>query len=846
MNKDMLNKITPYITAIILFLIISFAYFPDVLQGKRLNQHDKQTYKGSAQEILEYEKETGERSLWTNSSFGGMPSYLVANYAPNNWTSKIYNTIDFNHKYRPASFIFLALISFFIALLLFGVKPWLSLIGAFAFAFSSYYFIIIEAGHITKVAAMAFMPPIIAGIYHAYNKKVFIGSVIMMIFLALQLLVNHLQITYYTLLIILIYFIFEIVRTIKEKNQKTFIKASGVLIIAGLIAVSTNFSQIITTYDYGKDSIRGESELTADKNNKTSGLDKDYATAWSYGKLETLNLMIPNLTGGASNSEAFVNQKKESETYNLFKSAGYPDNEIRISAYWGPQPMTSGPVYIGAIMIFLFILGLFLVKGHLKWWLLTATTFSILLAWGKNFMPLTDFFLDYFPLYNKFRTVSMILVIAEFTIPLLGILALKNIIEKKVTKEEIYKALKWSGGIIGGLILILLINPGILSFSAEGDAAVFSRMFGLKDDIQSQQILKSFTSAIELDRASLFRADAFRSLGFMVVSALLLWLFVADKLKETGFIATIGLLILIDLWAVNKRYLNTDDFVSARFEKEPFKKSVADNFILKDKDIDYRVLNLTVNTFNDASTSYFHKSIGGYSGVKMKRYQELIDFGIGGEINMLVNAVNTSSNELQIQSALMNLSILNMLNTKYFILNPTMLPMTNQFRMGNAWFVNEIKEVANADEEIKSVTRFNAERSAIVDKRFKDQFFKFSKDTSATIVLTNYAPNQLSYKSKTKTDQLAVFSEIYYGKGWNAYIDGKLVPHMRANYVLRAMKVPAGNHTIDFKFEPAIWKTGNTVSLIGSILFTLVILFGIFYLVKINLKNKEPENEKTE
>ncbi len=371
-------------------------------------------------------------------------------------------------------------------------------------------------------------------------------------------------------------------------------------------------------------------------------------------------------------------------------------------------------------------------------------------------------------------------------------------------------------------------------------------MFGLKDDIQSQEILKSFTSAMELDRASLFRADAFRSLGFIAVSALLLWLFVAEKLKETGFIAAIGLLILIDLWAVDKRYLNSDDFVSARIAKEPFKESVADKFILKDSDLDYRVLNLTVNTFNDASTSYFHKSIGGYSGVKMKRYQELIDFGIGGEINILINAVNTSSNELQIQSALMNLSILNMLNTKYFILNPTMLPMTNQFRMGNAWFVNEIKEVANADEEIKSVTRFNAERTAIVDTRFKDQFFKFSKDTSATIVLTNYAPNQLSYKSKTKTDQLAVFSEIYYGKGWNAYIDGKLAPHMRANYVLRAMKIPAGNHTIDFKFEPTIWKTGNTVSLIGSILFTLVILFGIFYLVKINLKNKELENENAE
>jgi len=836
MSKFNINKVLPYITAVILFLIISFAYFPDVLQGKKLNQHDIQTYKGSAHEILEYEKETGERSLWTNSSFGGMPSYLVANYAPNNWIAQVYHVLDFNHKYRPASFIFIALIGFFIALLLFGVKPWLSLIGAFAFAFSSYYLIIIEAGHITKVIAMSFMPPIIAGIYHAYNKKILVGSVVMMIFLALQLLVNHLQITYYTLLIILIYFIFEIIRTIKEKKQKNFIKTSLFLFFAALIAVSTNFSQIITAYDYGKDSIRGKSELTIDNSNKTSGLDKDYATAWSYGKLETLNLMIPNLTGGGSSGEL----SKDSEIYKEFKKLGVGNLDQIIKnmpTYWGPQPFTSGPVYIGAIMVFLFILGLFLVKGNLKWWLLSATIFSILLAWGKNLMFLTDFFLDYFPLYNKFRTVSMILVIAEFTIPLLAILALKNIIEKKVTKEEVFKALKWSGGIVGGLILILLINPGILSFSAESDTATFSRMFGLQQDAQSQEILKSFTTAIEHDRASLFRTDAFRSLGFIAVSALLIWLFVAEKLKETGFIAALGLLILIDLWAVDKRYLNSDDFVSARIAKNPFTESIADKFILKDKDIDYRVLNLSVNTFNDAGTSYFHKSIGGYSGVKMKRYQELIDYGLNGEINIIINAVNNSSNEQQVQSALMSLSILNMLNTKYFILNPNMLPMTNQFRLGNAWFVNEIKEVENADEEIKAITRFNAERTAVIDKRYKDQFFNFSKDTSASITLINYAPNKLTYKSKANSDQLAVFSEIYYAKGWNAYIDGKLVQHMRANYVLRAMKIPAGEHNIEFKFEPTIWKTGNTVSLIGSIVFFLIIIGSIFLILK--ERNKE-------
>jgi len=840
MSKIKVNKLIPYFAAIILFLILSLAYFPDAMQGKKLNQHDKKTWKGGAQEIIQHQKETGEWSLWTNSLFGGMPTYLVSNHAPNNWTKYIYKILDLGHKYRPISFIFMALLGFFIALLLFEVKPWLALIGALTFAFSTYFLIIIEAGHITKVIAMAFMPPIIAGIYHAYNKKIFVGSIVMMIFLALQLLVNHLQITYYTLLIIVVYAIFEAVKAFREKKHIAFIKTSAILVIAALIAVSTNFSQIITTYDYGKDSIRGESELTNDKTNKTSGLDKDYATAWSYGKVETFNLLIPNLVGGGSYSEL----SKDSEMYKEFKKLGVGNlgkTMKNIPTYWGPQPFTSGPVYLGAIVMFLFILGLFLVKGHLKWWLLTSTILSITLAWGNNFMFLTDLFLDYFPLYNKFRTVSMILVIAEFTIPLLGILALKEIIEKSVSKKEIYTALKWAGGIVVGTILLLLINPSILSFSGENDIARFSQMFGLQQDAQSQQILSGLTAALEQDRASLFRADAFRSLGFILVSALLLWLFIEEKLKEIGFISILGILILVDLWSVDKRFLNSDDFVSARFEKEPFTKSKSDKFILKDTDPNFRVLNLAVSTFNDASTSYFHKSIGGYSGAKMRRYQDLIDHGISREINMLIYAVNNATSEMDVKSALMKLSIINMLNTKYFIVNPSSMPMLNNFNLGNAWFVNEIKEVKNADAEIKAVTGFNPERTAIIDKRFKEQFFNFKKDENATIVLTSYAPSKLSYKAKADTEQLAVFSEIYYEKGWNAYIDGKLVPHMRANYVLRAMKIPAGEHNVEFKFEPSIWKVGNTISLIGSILFYLIILGSVFILVK-KLKVKEVAN----
>jgi hypothetical protein len=836
--KTGFQKFIPYSVAVVLFLVVAFAYFPDVIQGKKLNQHDVQTYKGSAKEILDYKEKTGEHSLWTNSLFGGMPSYMVANYAPSNINKYIYDVIDFNHKIRPVSFIFLALIGFFIALLLFEVNPWLSIAGAFAFAFSSYFLIIIEAGHITKVIALGFMPPIIAGVYYAYNKKALIGTIVLMVFLAMQLLVNHLQITYYTLLIILIYLIFELVKTLRKKTFKSFIKTSLLLFVGALIAVSTNFSQLVTAYDYGKDSTRGKSELTIDKNNQTSGLDKDYATDWSYGKLETLNLLIPNLVGGASMGELTEN----SEMYKELKKMGVqnPKKIIeRMPTYWGPQPFTSGPVYLGAIIVFLFVFGLFLVKGNLKWWLLSVTVFSILLAWGKNFMFLTDFFLDYFPGYNKFRTVSMILVIAQFSVPILAILSIKNMMDKKVSKAEIYKALKWAGGIVGGIVIILLINPGILSFKGEDDAGLFRQMFGLNNDPQYDHIINTFTSAIESDRASIFRADALRTLIFIAFSVALIWLFAAEKLKQNGLIAALGILILVDLWAVDKRYLNSDDFVSARVEKVPFAESFADNFILKDKETYFRVLNLTVSTFNDASTSYFHKSVGGYHGAKMKRYQELITYVMSEELGKLYNAINVSNTETELYASLMNLPVINMLNTKYFILNPDMLPMTNQYRLGNAWFVNNIKEVNNADEEISALRNFDPAQSAIIDKKFRNQFFKFRKDSMAVIELTSYAPNKLTYRSESESDQLAVFSEIYYSKGWKAYIDGKETDHMRANYILRAMKIPAGEHSIEFKFEPRIWKIGNSVSLIGSLIFVVFIIGGILLSIR---KNKSTDN----
>ncbi len=825
------KKALPYATAILLFFVVSLAYFPEILQGKKLAQHDKKTWKGGAKEVLDHREKTGKPTLWTNSMFGGMPSYLVSNHNPGNKTNYLFYLMH-SYKLRPASFLFLAMFGFFIALLLFGVNPWLSIAGAIAYGFSTYYPIIIEAGHLTKMLAVGLMPPIIAGIYHAYRKNALIGSVVTMIFLTLQITVNHLQITYYTFLIVLIYMIFEGISFVKEKRIKDLIKPSMFLLLAAVIALTVNFSQLYTVYDYGKDSIRGKSELTQSKNdNKTTGLDKDYVTAWSYGKLETFNLLIPDLVGGASGSAL----PEDSHMANTLKDLGVRDTEQIVKhmpTYWGAQPFTSGPVYVGAVIVFLFVLGLLLVKGRLKWWLLATTILAILLAWGKNFMFFTDFFLDYVPGYNKFRTVSMILVIAQFTLPLLGILAVKQIMEEKVNHVQALRALKISLGIVGGLILIFLINPGILSFSSPNDILVFSRSFGLKQDPQSKQILQKLIEAIEADRASLFRADAVRSLLFVMLTGVCLFLLIKKMVKPGVFVALLSLLILVDLWGVDKRFLNEEDFVTASNEKTPFVATEADKFILKDKEMYYRVLNLTVSPFNDASTSWFHKSVGGYHGAKMRRYQELIDRCLQREIGIFSYSLNNSLTPLQMNQTLQSLSVLNMLNTKYIIIDRNSLPVMNPFKRGNAWFVNRIKEVNNADEELEAVTNFNPERTAVIDKRFKDQFFPFRKDSTATIQLTKYAPDELEYRTSTNTDQLAVFSDIYYEKGWKAFVDGKPVSHMRADYVLRAMKIPAGVHTVRFSFDPKMWHTAHTISLIGSVLFYLILLGGIFLAVK--------------
>jgi hypothetical protein len=598
--------------------------------------------------------------------------------------------------------------------------------------------------------------------------------------------------------VVLIFVIIQFILDIKNKKILNFFKASAVLIFAAVIALGINFTSLYFVNDYGKDSIRGKSELTSNAENQTSGLDKDYATAWSYGVGETFTLLIPNFAGGESGGAL----DEDSESYKAFESMAGASQARQIikqlPLYWGPQPFTSGPVYVGAIVVFLFVLGLFVLKGNLKWWLLIATVLSIMLAWGKNMMWFTDLFLDYMPGYNRFRTVSMILVIAEFTMPLLGIFAIQKIILGEVEKQRLRKSLLWSLGIVGGFCLIFSLLPdAFLNFQGVGDAQYEQAGYPM--------------DAIESDRISLLRSDAFRSLVFVILAASLLYFYAYKNLKVKYIFAGLIILFLIDMWPVNTRYLNKDNFVTEKANQNSIKPTQADLFIMEDKDPNYRVMNVSVSTFNDATTSYFHKSIGGYHGAKMRRYQELIEHQI-------------SKN---------NMEVLNMLNTRYFIVpseDQGPIPQKNPYACGNAWFVEEVKMVNNADEELKALDSIKPEKEAIVDIRFQKDLenFKFSADSLAEIRLTSYLPNHLVYETKTNSEQIAVFSEIYYPKGWNAYIDGELKPHFRADYVLRSMRIPAGSHKVEFKFEPEMYYTGNKISLFSS-LFLLLLIAGTIY-----------------
>lgn len=806
MKNISFRQALPYLSAIVIFIVISLTYFSPLLEGKKLKQPDITQYKGMSKEISDFRDATGEEALWTNSMFGGMPAYQISVQYKGNVLRYLDQLMQL-YLPQPAGMVFLYMIGFFILLLVLKVDKWLAIAGAIAFAFSSYLFIIFAAGHNSKAHAIGYMAPVLAGIILTYRGRYLAGGILAAIALSLELLTNHLQITYYLMLIAGVFVITELINSIREKHLPGFTKATGVLIIASIFAVATNITNIWATYEYGKETIRGKTELTSEKSNRTSGLDKDYATGWSYGKMETFTLLIPNFNGGSSQGAL----SESSNTYKALKANNVDDNQAQkiikaLPLYWGTQPGVAGPVYIGAIIMFLFIFALFVVDNKFKWWLLAATVLSILLAWGKNFMPFTNFFMHYVPGYNKFRAVSMTLVMAEFCIPLLAILGLQKVFSGEVNKKKLLKYLYYSLGIAGGISLFFaLVGSSIFDFISPADEQYKS------------YFPDWLISAIREDRAAILRADAFRSLVFILLAGAAIWAMINEKIKMPVFFIALILLIVIDMWSVDRRYLNNDSFVSKRVDAVPFQPSLADQIIMKDKDPDFRVFNQSVgNPFADASTSYFHKSLGGYHGAKLRRYQELIDY----------------------QLSKGNMNVFNMLNTKYFIIpdekggQPQV--QINMQAMGNAWFVNNAHVVNNADEEINALTDFVPAETAVYDKRFENQVkgHFISKDTLAKIILTDYKPNHLTYKSETTKEQLAVFSEIYYKDGWNAYIDGKPAPYFRADYVLRAMIVPAGNHVIEFKFEPRIYKTGEKISLASSILLVLLALGGIGFMVK--------------
>jgi len=792
------SQIKPHVIIVLLFVLVSFAYFTPLLEGKRIDGHDVKTWIGMSKEISDYRESTGEEALWTNSLFSGMPAYQISVKYSSNLVRYIDKIISLGFP-RPANLLFLYLLGFYLLLISLNIDYRIAAIGAFAYAFSSYFFIIIQAGHMTKAHAIAYLPMVVAAVLYTYRGKMMLGGVLTALAVALQIFSNHYQITYYLLLVLIIIGFSQLYKDFKSDNLASFFKRSGILILAAILAAGTSFTRLKTTLDYGKETTRGKSELTNNLDNKTQGLDKDYATQWSYGVAESMTLLIPNFYGGSSaNSVLSIEDSETLDFLRKFKNKKLANSlaQFKSSSYWGEQPIVSGPTYLGAIVIFLFVLGILLVNNRLRSWVLLATIMSLMLAWGKNFMPLTEFFLDYFPAYNKFRAVSMILIIAEFTVPLLAFVALNKFLTNDSNKRE--SILKNAFYITGGVTLLFALAPSIfLDFLSEKDISPLAAGVNTPN---------GFLDSLALDRSSLLVADAWRSFAFILIAFLVLLMFVKQKLKKQYVIILLGVFIVSDMWNVNKRYLNDESFVRKNKMKVPYKPTQADNFILQDKDPNFRVFNQSVSTFNDASTSYFHKSIGGYHGAKLKRYQELIEFHISKG----------------------NMNVLNMLNTKYFISQDGRVQQ-NPSALGNAWFIANPIIVKNADEEIAALSDFTPNEMVIIDQRFAS----FVEDSNynidgSSIDLDIYKPNYLKYTAQTQFPALAVFSEIYYKDGWNVYVDGEKSDYFRANYVLRAMQVPAGNHTIEFKFEPKVYKIGEGISLASSIILILLLVFVSF------------------
>ena len=794
------NKVIPYIIALAIFILASIVYFYPVLDGKKLYQSDITQFTGMVKDINDFRAENNTEPYWTGASFSGMPAYQISAYYPNDFVRIIDKALRFLP--RPADYTFLYFLSFFVLMMALKVNWRLAILGSLAFGFSTYLIIIFGAGHNAKAHAIAYMPLVIAGVVWVFQKRYILGFITTGLAMALEIYTNHPQMTYYLGFCLLIMGIIELIYAIRLKTFPVFMKQGIIIIAAVLLGIAANSSRLMAMKEYADFSTRGKSELTIDPKGSikiaSNGLEKSYITEYSYAKLETFNLFIPRYMGGGTVEEL----EADSEFYQLLeKKAGKKvakDYSKQVLTYWGDQTIIEAPAYIGAVLFFLFFLGLFLVKGPLKQWLVAATIFSILMSWGRNFEFLTNFFIDYFPLYNKFRAVSSIQVIAELCVPILAILGLKQFFSSEVSSDEKQKKLKKAIYFFGGLVVF-----GFLL------AHIFSSFEGLRDSQYNQ--LKGLVDALIADRKSMLLIDTFRSIVLMLLSAGVLWMLLKNKLKQVVVVIVLMILVLFDLISVNKKYVNEDDFKVSRNIDKPFIASNADKLILQDK-THFRVGNFTVNPMNDGSTSYFHHSIGGYHAAKMMRYQELFEY----------------------QIAKNNMQVLNMLNAKYFIVGNDKgekQAQQNPDANGNAWYVQDIKIVNSANEEMQALDSLNTKSEVVIDKsHLKRKInFKVEQDSTATIELLNYNVTSLSYQSKTEREQFAVFSEIYYKDGWNAYVDGKLTPHYRVNYVLRGMTVPAGDHIIEFKFEPKVIQQGQIISIFSYAMLFLIPVGWFFY-----------------
>lgn len=818
-TKNLLRKSGPYILAVVLFLVISVIYFSPVLEGKKLQSSDGTQFKGMAKEIVDYREATGKEALWSNNMFSGMPAYLTSTLYSGEIFSKIQKTVT--SISQPVMILTFSFLFFFILCILLDMGVWTAFAASLAYGFMTFTFVVMVTGHLTKAHALTYTGLIVAGILMAFRKNKIGGSLIAALGLSLMLSANHLQMTYYAAILVLILGITYLVYAIREKTLPDFARTTAFLLVAVLFAVGTNFSRLYTTYEYGKYSMRGQSELSLNGENKTSGLDQNYILDYSYDLGEAMTSFIPRFKGGGMSEPLSTS----SETYKFIaqsQGAGPAKKMVEggMPMYWGTQPISGAPFYFGAVLCFLFVLGMFLVKGKDKWWLVAVFTVSLLLSLGKNFSLLTNLMLDYFPGYNKFRDVKNIIVIQQFAMALLGALAIKEVYQRKINTAEFMNGLKYAFGITGGIALIFAVLPGMAgSFSGNTDAQYMQMGW-------PQQLI----DALMADRKSALRTDAFRTFIFVTLAAAGLWAYWNNKIKAQYAIVLWVVLVLGDMWPVNKKYFNNEHFSSKKEVAVPFQETIVDKEIKKDKDLYYRVLNLQ-NPFADARTSYFHKSLGGYHGAKMKRYSELVKYAIEPEMRTLIAGFKKPES---IDSVMNTLPVINMLNTKYCIYDTSQPPLSNTHALGNAWLVKEVKLVDRADEEVTSLKSFDPKTTAIVNRSFEKELGGFkSASAEGEIKLTEYKPNYLKYEATVNSgSQLAVFSEIYYPKGWKSFIDGKETEHIQANFVLRAMVVPAGNHQIEFKFEPESYLTGNKISFASSILLLLAMGGYLFYSFK--------------